>query len=122
VNTSLSSRAIRRILRLHSRNHRIVRYRCNLPDDLGPDRFGEMVSFTHGNQERSRSSDDAVPVVVIEIFHVAETRWTLEHDGQPVDGDALRDRFISRLYDASPAAVGAIPRNVDDSANRLDAR
>src|SRR5690606_4877646 len=70
----------------------------NLEQDLGLDRFHELVALANRNHERALTADDAIPVVDVELRDV-EIAGLAQHDRQPVDGDSLRQGCVAGVHD-----------------------
>src|SRR5436190_18988168 len=52
----------------------------------------ELALLLNGNHERSRTADDAIGVIQIELGKIEEALRQLEHDRQAVDDDALGNK------------------------------
>src|SRR5262249_35940906 len=85
----------------HAGNPRVARLRRDhatlglaagdLQHELAAGRFLELVAIVDGKDEGARTADDAVLVVDVEVLDIHRERvGPLEHDRQPVDGDAGR--------------------------------
>src|SRR5262249_35578601 len=89
----------------------------NLEDQLGASRFDEFFALTNWYDESSRTADDAVFVVNVEILniHRADVR-PLEHDRQAVDGDSGGQHVVADQLHQWTGIVGAVSRHVDHPA------
>src|SRR5258705_9713924 len=69
----------------------------DLEQQLGADRFLELVAVLDRDDERAGTADDAVLVIEIEIVDIhSGVRRLLHHDRQAVDDDALFHPSIAR--------------------------
>ena len=83
---------------------------------LGPDRLLEFVAVLDRDHERSRSADDAVLVIEIEVVDVhGRIGRLLHHDRQAVDDDPLLQRRVARAGDRRAVVVRAVTGNIDDA-------
>src|SRR6266436_3132651 len=87
---------------------------CDFEQQLGTDRFLELVAILDRYHEGARPPDDAVLVVEIEVIDVhRRIGWLLYHDRQAVDGDALLQRRIACAGDRRAIVIGAVAGNID---------
>src|SRR5690349_3469354 len=100
--------------------------RRDLVDQLLDDGVGEAAEVLDGDDERSRSAGDALPIVGADAARRLGMRRVARvgvhvDDGEAVDRDAGGDRLVARVLDCPSAIVGAVARYVDDAPVALDA-
>jgi hypothetical protein len=69
--------------------------------------------FSRRDHKGAWSSNDAHAEVESEVLDVPQAVRALQHEWQPVDGDALRHRLVPGCGHEAAVIVGAIPRDVD---------
>src|SRR5688572_17210136 len=72
------------------------------------------------DHECSRSTNDAVPKVQVEVGDVLQAVWLVQHDGQAVDCNAEAHSLISGLGHSATLVICAISRDVDDAPHRSE--
>jgi hypothetical protein len=85
----------------------------DLTHDLRPDGFGKLGLLSHRDHEAPWSSNHAVPEVEIKAVDVPQAVRPLQHDRQPVDGDALRHGLVPGCGHDAALVVGPVPGDVD---------
>ena len=93
----------------------------DLPDDLLSDGLDEMTPLPDRDQEGPRTTDNAIPKVAVQAFQSrAIGIGSLQHDRQPIDGDALRFGLVAGLGHHPILIIDPIPGDIDDLTGGMD--
>src|SRR6476646_7000207 len=111
----LADHAIDARLSAGGRHDRALRRAArDLEQQLGADRFLELVALLDRHHEGAGTADDTVFVVEIEIVDIhGRIRRLLHHDRQAIDDDALLQRGVAGDDNRGAVVVRTIAGNID---------